>query len=104
MGTILSLFLGVPSWIKSTLLGGVALLVVGGLVYHSGDVHGRAAVQARWDSAAKATLALGEQARATAEQKIPGIGGVPDVAPGGKPCIVYDRFNRDCKAKPVRAK
>ena len=92
-------FLGkLPSWVWIL----VGLLIGAFLLYHSGEVKGRAQTQAKWDTAEKQILALGSQARAEAELKIPGVAGNPDVAIGGKPCRVSDRFDRDCK-KPVRA-
>jgi len=96
---ILAFFGKLPSWVWIL----VGLLIGAFLLYHRGEVVGRAEIQTKWDVAAKATLLLGEEARAEAELKIPGVAGNPDVAIGGKSCVVHDKWDRDCKSKPVRA-
>jgi len=76
-----------------TLAAATALLLVG---YSVGVKDGTRVIQARWDSAERATLKRGQNARDAAELAIPPLR--PDDADprpsAGRVCI--DRFDRDC--------
>ncbi len=101
----ISFVLGLPQWAKTVLL----LLLVGAVVYYAGDIHGRSVIQSRWDVAEKAALKIGKDARDEANAAIPAltpgeVAADSAIAPRGKPCVMRDKWDRDCKANTVRAK
>jgi len=79
--------------------GGVALWLA---AYTIGVNDGKDLMQAKWDRAEKAALDAAVRARHDAELAVPAadpdehtlVGNPP--TPGPRPCVVPDKFNRDC--------
>lgn len=78
------------------------LVIVGLWVYHKGETDGAASVQARWDHAVTNQIAAGNRAREQAEASVPPLtaeqrANDAAIPSRGKPCVVYNRYDRDCK-------
>lgn len=75
--------------------GGVALWLA---AYSIGVNDGKDLIQARWDRAEKAMEDRGAKARADAELAVPPADPDDDHPLVGRPpCVVPDKFDRDCK-------
>lgn len=98
--SILGWFGALPGWLKKL---GLAVSV-GAVLWIAGDIHGHRVEKAKWEAKEKAAIVKADRTRTNAENLIPQLTDQDrrddDARIGiGKPCVVYDKFDRDCVSR-----